>query len=44
MNIRSTQRIMAAASVLAKVAATLPDRREQHLLHAVSQVRRFEPQ
>ncbi len=32
----------AAASVLAKVAATLPDRSEQHLLHAVSQVRRFE--
>ena len=31
----------AAASVLAKVAATLPDRDEQHLLHAVSQVRRF---
>ncbi|KQT45372.1 transcriptional regulator [Methylobacterium sp. Leaf456] len=32
----------AAASVLAKVAATLPDRAEQHLLHAVSRVRRFE--
>ncbi|WP_232630339.1 helix-turn-helix transcriptional regulator [Methylobacterium sp. Leaf118] len=32
----------AAASVLAKVAATLPDRLEPHLLHAVSQVRRFE--
>ena len=32
----------AAASALAKVAATLPDRSEQHLLHAVSQVRRFE--
>lgn len=32
----------AAASALAKVAATLPDRTEQHLLHAVSQVRRFE--
>lgn len=32
----------AAASVLAKVAATLPDRAEQHLLHAVSQVRRSE--
>lgn len=31
----------AAASVLAKVAATLPDRAEQHLLHAVSQARRF---
>ncbi|MEH3119299.1 MAG: YafY family protein [Methylorubrum populi] len=31
----------AAASVLAKVAATLPDRGERHLLHAVSQVRRF---
>jgi len=33
--------VEAAASVLAKVAATLSDRREQHLLHAVSQVRRF---
>ncbi|KQO89850.1 transcriptional regulator [Methylobacterium sp. Leaf90] len=32
----------AAASVLAKVAATLLDRAEQHLLHAVSQVRRSE--
>lgn len=32
----------AAASVLAKVAATLPDRVEQHLLHAVSQVHRWE--
>lgn len=32
----------AAASVLAKVAATLPDRAEQHLLHAVSRVRRFQ--
>ncbi|ARO56270.1 conserved protein of unknown function; putative ''Winged helix'' DNA-binding domain [Methylorubrum extorquens] len=32
----------AAASVLAKVAATVPDRAEQHLLHAVSQVRRSE--
>ncbi|UYW28971.1 helix-turn-helix transcriptional regulator [Methylorubrum extorquens] len=32
----------AAASALAKVAATLPDRAEQHLLHAVSQVRRSE--
>ena len=32
----------AAASALAKVAATLPNRTEQHLLHAVSQVRRFE--
>ncbi|SEQ11845.1 HTH domain-containing protein [Devosia sp. YR412] len=30
----------AAASVLAKVAATLPDDREQHLLHAISQVYR----
>lgn len=30
----------AAASVLAKVAATLPDRSEPHLLHAVSQVYR----
>lgn len=30
----------AAASVLAKVAATLPDDREQHLFHAVSQVYR----
>jgi predicted DNA-binding transcriptional regulator YafY len=32
----------AAASALAKVAATLTDRAEQHLLHAVSQVRRSE--
>ncbi|SFK50500.1 helix-turn-helix transcriptional regulator [Methylorubrum salsuginis] len=32
----------AAASVLAKVAATLPDRAEQHLLHAASRVRRFQ--
>lgn len=32
----------AAASVLAKVAATLPSRTEQHLLHAISQVRRTE--
>ncbi|MCY1642272.1 helix-turn-helix transcriptional regulator [Methylorubrum sp. SL192] len=32
----------AAVSALAKVAATLPDRAEQHLLHAVSQVRRSE--
>ncbi|MGX5775691.1 helix-turn-helix transcriptional regulator [Methylorubrum zatmanii] len=32
----------AAASVLAKVAATLPDRAEQHLLHAVSLVHRFD--
>lgn len=30
----------AAASVLAKVAATLPNDREQHLLHAISQVYR----
>jgi len=30
----------AAASVLAKVAATLPDDREQHLFHAISQVYR----
>ena len=30
----------AAASVLAKVAATLPDEREQHLFHAVSKVYR----
>jgi len=30
----------AATSVLAKVAATLPDDREQHLFHAVSQVYR----
>lgn len=30
----------AAASVLAKVAASLPDDREQHLFHAVSQVYR----
>ncbi|WP_339161290.1 helix-turn-helix transcriptional regulator [Methylobacterium bullatum] len=32
----------AAAAVLAKVAATLPDTGQQHLLHAVSQVRRSE--
>ncbi|GJE19226.1 helix-turn-helix transcriptional regulator [Methylobacterium marchantiae] len=32
----------AAAAVLGKVAATLPDAGQQHLLHAVSQVRRFE--
>ena len=32
----------AASSVLAKVAATLPDAVQQHLLHAVSQVYRFE--
>jgi predicted DNA-binding transcriptional regulator YafY len=32
----------AAASVLAKVMATLPSEAEQHLLHAVSQVRRAE--
>ncbi|CAO4142989.1 hypothetical protein LPLAFNJD_LOCUS1323 [Methylorubrum aminovorans] len=32
----------AATSVLAKVAATLPDEAEQHLFHAVSQVRRSE--
>ena len=32
----------AATSVLAKVAATLPDDREQHLFHAVSQVYRPE--
>lgn len=30
----------AASAVLAKVAATLPDDREQHLLHAISQVYR----
>lgn len=30
----------AATSVLAKVAATLPDDREQHLFHAISQVYR----
>src|SRR5690606_35453184 len=30
----------AATSALAKIAATLPDDREQHLLHAVSQVYR----
>jgi len=30
----------AAASVLAKVAATLPDEAEQHLFHAISQVYR----
>ena len=33
----------AAASVLAKVAATLPDDREQYLLHAISQVFRPTP-
>ncbi|KAB0683016.1 helix-turn-helix transcriptional regulator [Aureimonas leprariae] len=32
----------AAGAVLAKVAATLPEGDERHLLHAVSQVRRFE--
>jgi predicted DNA-binding transcriptional regulator YafY len=32
----------AAASVLAKVAATLPDDSEQHLFHAVSQVYRVD--
>lgn len=32
----------AAASVLGKVAATLPSKSQQHLLHAVSQVHRFE--
>ncbi|MGU3361261.1 helix-turn-helix transcriptional regulator [Methylobacterium sp. M6A4_1b] len=32
----------AAVAVLAKVAATLPDASQQHLLHAVSQVRRSE--
>ena len=30
----------AATSVLAKVAATLPDNRERHLIHAISQVYR----
>lgn len=33
----------AAASVLAKVAATLPDDREQYLFHAISQVYRPDP-
>ncbi len=33
----------AAASVLAKVSATLPTEREQQLFHAVSQVYRMEP-
>ena len=33
----------AAASVLAKVAATLPDDREQYLLHAISHVYRPDP-
>ncbi len=33
----------AAISVLAKVAATLPDDREQYLFHAISQVYRPEP-
>jgi predicted DNA-binding transcriptional regulator YafY len=32
----------AAATVLGKVAATLPSKSQQHLLHAVSQVHRFE--
>lgn len=32
----------AASAVLAKVAATLPSKSQQHLLHAVSQVHRFE--
>jgi predicted DNA-binding transcriptional regulator YafY len=32
----------AAAAVLGKVAATLPSKSQQHLLHAVSQVHRFE--
>jgi predicted DNA-binding transcriptional regulator YafY len=32
----------AAASVLAKAAATLPTQRQQHVLHAISQVHRFE--
>jgi predicted DNA-binding transcriptional regulator YafY len=32
----------AAAAVLGKVAATLPSASQQHLLHAVSQVHRFE--
>lgn len=33
----------AAASVLGKVAATLPSAAQQNVLHAVSQVHRFEP-
>lgn len=33
----------AAVAALAKVAATLPSLRQQQLLHAVSQVHRFEP-
>jgi len=33
----------AAISVLAKIAATLPDDREQYLLHAISQVYRPDP-
>lgn len=33
----------AADAVLAKVAATLPSLGQQHLLHAVSQVHRFDP-
>lgn len=33
----------AAASVLAKVSATLPSHAQQHLLHAISCVHRFEP-
>ena len=34
--------VKAAAAVLGKVAATLPSAGQQHLLHAVSQVHRFE--
>ena len=34
--------VKAAAAVLGKVAATLPSTSQQHLLHAVSQVHRFE--
>ncbi len=32
--------VHAADAALAKIAATLPDRAERHLLHAVSQIRR----
>jgi predicted DNA-binding transcriptional regulator YafY len=37
-NMGDTALAMSAISVLAKVAATLPDDGEQHLFHAISQV------
>ena len=40
--IGETDLAAAAASVLAKIAATLPDDREQHLFHRVSNVDRPE--